>query len=455
MLYKKRRRPIFFVIIRARRLFSRTFDILTRMNMCAKIVSVIAACAAPFMCAAHTAPSEHSDIPCALLYTVDTTEEKPIAEVKINVGGKTVVYTDRPLIPSDFTVTEQIAARRINSPLSEKMRLVDEYLQNGADYKTALRVCFPLLDATVKDIADKMYVAPVDSTAAYSGGKFTATKERYGEKLDEDRLYGGIYYSLKFGSDYTVKATTIPLAPSVTQKELAARLTLRSEYTTDFTSSTESRSHNVALALSKFDGAKIAVGQTLSFNTAVGARTEENGFESAKVIINGEYVDGVGGGVCQASTAVYNAALIAGLDCAANAHSICPSYCPPGLDAMISSFSDLLITNNTGSDAYISVAVNGGRATVRIFGKKDSYTRVPESEIVKTIEYERREVVDTEHKFFDASAASGDRLVATTGKDGYESITYIKYYKDGKFVKRVKIRDNVYKSAPQITVIAP
>ncbi|MCI9459871.1 MAG: hypothetical protein HFJ21_05365, partial [Clostridia bacterium] len=53
--------------------------------MCAKIVSVIAACAAPFMCAAHTAPSEPSDIPCALLYTVDTTEEKPIAEVKINV----------------------------------------------------------------------------------------------------------------------------------------------------------------------------------------------------------------------------------------------------------------------------------------------------------------------------------------------------------------------------------
>ncbi len=80
---------------------------------------------------------------------------------------------------------------------------------------------------------------------------------------------------------------------------------------------------------------------------------------------------------------------------------------------------------------------------------------MPESEIVKTIEYERREVVDTEHKFFDSSAASGDRLVATTGKDGYESITYIKYYKDGKFVKRVKIRDNVYKSAPQITVIAP
>ena len=142
------------------------------MNMCAKIVSVIAACAAPFICSARTAPSEPSDIPCAFLNTVDTTEEKPIAEVKINVGGKTAVYTDRPLIPSDFTVAEQIAARRINSPLSEKMRLVDEYLQNGADYKTALRVCFPLLDATVKDIADKMYVAPVDSTAAYKGGKF-------------------------------------------------------------------------------------------------------------------------------------------------------------------------------------------------------------------------------------------------------------------------------------------
>ncbi len=82
--------------------------------MCAKIVSVIAACAAPFMCAAHTSPSEPSDIPYALLNTVDTTEEKLIAEVKINVGGKTAVYTDRPLIPSDFTVADR-KSTRLNS----------------------------------------------------------------------------------------------------------------------------------------------------------------------------------------------------------------------------------------------------------------------------------------------------------------------------------------------------
>lgn len=122
---------------------------------------------------------------------------------------------------------------------------------------------------------------------------------------------------------------------------------------------------------------------------------------------------------------------------------------------MISSISDLLITNNTGSDAYFSVKVQDGRATVRVIGERDAYKRVPVSEIIKTVEYERREIIDTEHKFFGADATSGDRLVATTGKDGYESVTYIKYYKDGKFVKRVKIRDNVYKSAPQITVIAP
>lgn len=425
------------------------------MDMCAKIVSVIAACAAPFLCAAHRAPSAPTDIACDLPSAVVETDRPAIAEVKINVDGETVVYTDSALVPSDFTVAEAMADRRINAPLVEKLQLVDEYLQNGADYKTALGVCFPLLDETVKKIAESLYVAPVDSEAKYSGGKFTATKERFGERLDEDRLYGGIYYSLKFGSDYTVKATTVPLAPEVTQKELAARLLLRGEYTTDFTSSTKSRAHNVSLAVKKIDGVRIAAGQTLSFNGTVGARTEENGFESAKVIINGEYVDGVGGGACQASTAIYNAALVAGLDCAANAHSICPSYCPPGLDAMISSVSDLLITNNTGSDAYFSVSVSNGRATVRVFGAKDAYERVPESEIIKTVEYERREIVDTEHKFFDGSATSGDRLVATTGKDGYESVTYIKYYRDGKFVKRVKIRDNVYKSAPQITVIAP
>lgn len=382
-------------------------------------------------------------------------DERADVEIVIRTEDKKFVYKDAPIYPSDFTVAQEISDRRINAPLGKKIELVDVYLQNGADHKTALGVCFPLLIATVDEVADYVNVDPVDSEVKYEGGKFFATKERVGKRLDENRLYGGIYYCLKFGGGGTVKASTVDVAPRLTRKELSERLVLRSEYATDYSKSTAARANNVRLALGKFDGVCVLSGQSASFNEIVGARTKENGFESAKIIVDGKYTEGIGGGACQASTAVYNAALLSGLPCAANAHSICPSYCPPGLDAMISTNSDLVITNNTGYPIYFSVTNSGGVGRVRIYGAPREYEVRPESVVVKTAVAEEREFIDSDKQYFGDDAVSGDRLMVSPGKDGCESVTYLKYYKNGTFVKRVKIRQNVYKSTPRMIAVAP
>ncbi len=83
------------------------------------------------------------------------------------------------------------------------------------------------------------------------------------------------------------------------------------------------------------------------------------------------------------------------------------------------------------------------------------YKIVPESVTVKTVKCEELETVDVERKYFGADAVGGDRLLVALGKDGVVSETYLKYYKDGKFIKRVKIRANEYKPTPQIVAIAP
>ncbi|MDE7463625.1 MAG: VanW family protein, partial [Clostridiales bacterium] len=309
---------------------------------------------------------ETASVPMAVAAPIVEEQPRETAKVTINADGKFFTYSDELITPSDFTVAEEIEKRRINYPLDQKIELVDAFIQKGASYKTALLYCFPRLEYTVDDVARYLYVAPVDAAVVYKNGKFSVSSERIGQALDEDRLYGGLYYSLKFfGGDKTVGASVVSLMPSVRAHELRQNLTLRSTYTTDFSTSTSSRAHNVETAVRKFDGISIGQGETLSFNATVGARTEENGFKTAKIIVDGKYVDGVGGGVCQASTAVYNAAIIAGLDAIANAHSICPSYCPPGLDAMISTASDLVITNNTESAVYFSVRAENGKATVR------------------------------------------------------------------------------------------
>ena len=385
----------------------------------------------------------------------DEADPQNVPALVIVADGKSFTYRDEKIAPSDFTVAEQIERRAINAPLEKKMELVDLYLSKGADYKKALGVCFPLLVRKVDEIAKFLYAAPIDASITYNNKQFTISPEKSGRALDETRLYAGLYCTLKFAGGGKVAATTVKLMPETTRDMLKSELILRGRYCTDFSASTAARAHNVALALGKYDGLTIAAGESVSFNDLVGARTESNGFKSAKIIVDGKYTDGVGGGVCQASTAVYNAALLAGLNCAANAHSICPSYCPPGLDAMISGVSDLVITNTTDRAVRISVRIYGNKATVDVYGCAPEYQIVPESVIVKTVACEVTESVDTERKYFDATAQSGDRLLVSPGKDGVISETYVNYYKNGKLVKRAKVRTNNYKPTPRVIAVAP
>ncbi len=389
------------------------------------------------------------------VYAENNNVSEESTTVTITANGKNFIYKDTKIVPSDFTVAEQIENRRINEPLDKKLELTDVYLSHGADYKTALDVCFPLLKRTVAQAADYLYISPADAYVKASDGKVTVISEKQGRILNENKLYAAIYCVLKYSGGGNVKAYTDRVEPKVTESELRNELYLRGFYTTDFSGSTADRAHNVRLAVKKTDGAVISPGETLSFNGTVGPRTAENGFKTAKIIIDGKYTDGIGGGVCQASTAVYNASLSAGLHCAANAHSICPSYCPAGLDAMISSASDLLITNTTTHNIYITSKTSGGKATVYVYGEKPEFTVTPESVITGTVPYETVEQTDNEGKYFDADAVKGDRLLVTPGKEGCKSETYLVYRKNGVIHSRVKIRENEYKSLPRVIAVAP
>lgn len=376
-------------------------------------------------------------------------------KIEVQYGENTYVYQDKPVAPSDFTVIEQIAARKINAPLPEKILYMDECLSRGADYKTAVAQCMPVLVRDLDGIARTVFVAPTDARIVHKNGVFKVEAEKAGRRLDEDKLYAAIYCALKFSGGGSIKAYTSAIPPIVTAAQLKAELTPRSSYTTDFSTSSKERAHNIRLALGKIDGMLIKAGETLSFNSTVGERTERNGFKKAKIIVDGKFTDGIGGGVCQASTAVYNAALTAGLCCNANAHSICPSYCPAGLDAMISSVSDLLITNTTEHTVYISAQTSAGYGTVKIFGEKPEYDIVPESVVVDTVKFDTVEQVDSEFKYFSPGTPCGTRLLVSPGKDGIKSETYIKFYRDGTLVKRTKVRENTYRCVPQTIAVAP
>ena len=130
------------------------------------------------------------------------------------------------------------------------------------------------------------------------------------------------------------------------------------------------RIHNVQLVSHLVDKHVIAPGETFSFNGATGARTADKGFREAPVIINGELQTGLGGGVCQVSTTVFNAAYEAGLPIVSRTnHALYISHYPQGRDATVNYPDlDLKFRNDTGHWLLLRTWVGSSSLTVALYG---------------------------------------------------------------------------------------
>jgi len=153
------------------------------------------------------------------------------------------------------------------------------------------------------------------------------------------------------------------LAPNITTADVRNQVTLLHEAITPVSSaSTQERTTNIRVAFSKINGLVLEPGKKFSFNNVVGARTLENGFKYAIEYVNGMEEPGIGGGVCQASTTVYLAALQSGLNIKdRTAHSDPVSYTTFGQDATVyytrDRKIDLVFENNSPSKIYITAHV--------------------------------------------------------------------------------------------------
>ncbi|HWD40356.1 MAG TPA: VanW family protein [Fimbriimonas sp.] len=111
---------------------------------------------------------------------------------------------------------------------------------------------------------------------------------------------------------------------------------IAASYTTPLGGRNRSQRHNALLALHSLDGAVVKTGEEFSFNKRVGTFSRDQGYRRAPVSYNGQLIDDWGGGVCQASTTLYNTALLAGMQITErHHHEFCPSYVPPGRDAAV------------------------------------------------------------------------------------------------------------------------
>ena len=213
-------------------------------------------------------------------------------------------------------------------------------------------------------------------------------------------------------------------------------------YTTYFNQNDRGRCENIAIAASLIDGVTIQPYGEFSFNQTVGKRTKEAGFQKAKIIVDGEYVEGVGGGVCQVSTTLYNALLKSGLTVEEyHPHSLKVAYVEASRDAMVSSCCDLKFSNPYPFPVYLFARVCDGGVAVRFYGAELSVryeisTRVleeisPPPDIVKEGEEEK---------------------ILRNSQPGVKSEMYLECYRGKRLLSRKCLRRDEYRPIQGIIV---
>ncbi len=220
---------------------------------------------------------------------------------------------------------------------------------------------------------------------------------------------------------------------------------LIAHFSTYYGESSDNRKDNVALAARKINGTVLCPEDEFSFNDIVGRRTKANGFKSAYIIQDGEFVEGIGGGVCQVSSTLYNCALLSdmAITCV-RAHSLPVSYVAPSFDAMVSTASDLRFVNTLSSPVTIKMTADGKYLRAEIYGT-DSVDIRRRSLTLEKLPF------STEYRE-DAQMPFGEEVIDSYGKDGLRSEGYLEYFKDGKPQKTVLIRRDTYQPQKRIVL---
>jgi vancomycin resistance protein YoaR len=313
---------------------------------------------------------------------------------------------------------------------------------SGTPEKVILPVVYKSVGANFDQLKQKIKdaIGPIkEATAVYVKGKVVTTKEVTSFTLDEAKLTNAVTDAL--GKDGTVEIPLTEAPKKVPDERLAEIKEVVSQYSTTFPSYQTNRNTNIRLAASKLNGHILLPGEKISFNKTVGQRTVKGGFREAPVLANGKHDKGIGGGICQVSTTMYNAVLLANLKIVQRQnHSVPSVYVPCGRDATVDwPDLDLVFQNNTDKAIAISSSYESGRLTFRILGSK-----VP-GQSVKIVTSGFRSWSNGEVRIPDSSLPPGREHVIEGGSAGRSINVYRVVMLNGQEVKREFLGQSYYR----------
>ncbi len=296
----------------------------------------------------------------------------------------------------------------------------------------------------------ELVTEPENASITRSNGEFVVHPGKIGVTIKVDETVAAlekVFEEEWKQEDIDIKAVVEEKEPEYTEEDFYAIDSVLGQAVTDYNPGNSARSQNLATGASKISGTVLMPGEQFSVYDTVAPFTEENGYANAgQYVSNGEeleLVDGLGGGICQVSTTLYNAVLKSELQVDERyPHSLTVSYVRLGMDAAIAGdYMDFKFTNSTEYPIYIEGYAGGGSISFAVYGhdtRPANRTISFETKVIETYEPGEPEEIE------DPELEKGEKKTEQNAYTGYYVEVWKHVYVDGVEVECVKVAPSKY-----------
>lgn len=359
-------------------------------------------------------------------------------EIEANIPNKLVepsYYVENSnLIISSGTDGVVIDMKTLNSNIA---KYVNDF---NANYEN---IDIPVITKVAKDID----INTIHSEIYKEAKDAYYTKEPFTVYPHEDGIDFGISMDeVKELLKEEKESYIIPLKitkPNITTNQIGtdAFPDLLATFSSSYSTRNVNRTTNILLASSKINGIVLMPGETFSYNTTVGKRTAAAGFKTAAVYSGGEVTTGIGGGICQVSSTLYNSVLLSNLEIVErHNHGFNPGYVKAGTDATVSwGGPDFKFKNNRNYPIKVICLNSGGTITIQIFGLKEENDYEVEIEAYVTSYIPYKTITKQT-----SSLKAGERKVIESGSNGCNTVSYKILKQNGNVVSKTLLSQDTY-----------
>ncbi|MFD4818605.1 VanW family protein [Peribacillus butanolivorans] len=282
-----------------------------------------------------------------------------VVSLRITWIAGLLLFAQQVYIPDSLSVTQQGQTIAVVKRAEVSMPFLDVPMMDVDKY-----------NQLIEKIDSQVYQEPVNATIDKNGNILPG---RVGYKLYH-QAFNEQFFSFLYGRrEQKVEVPLLAIHPKVDNELLAQiRVNKIGEFRTYFNVNNKNRYNNISLATEAINNYVVFPGEKFSFNQAVGKRTVNKGYLPARVIVKGEFSEGVGGGICQVSSTLYNAIDNAGLKTIQRySHTRHVPYVPPGRDATVSWYGpDFSFKNKYNQPILIRATTQEGTVSISVYSSE-------------------------------------------------------------------------------------